>query len=169
MRTFWSSLVAGVAGLFALGATAAQADYKPVYCADDHDHRSHAAKYYDYYPADRYSRAGPYRDSGISFSITIGDRDYDRYDRKRRADRRDYGRRNGYRGRDGRVVNREVFDTRFRARIVLIEEVIRTRRGPRLVCTVQARGPEANYVSERRMRRLARNNCSPRARIKVYA
>ena len=165
-------IVAAVTGILALGATSAMASYKPDICDDRHDHRVHAANYYDYYPADQYSRAGPYRDRGVSFSVTIGDRygNYDRYDRyDRRARYSDRGRRNGYRGREGRVVNRQVFDTRHRARIVLIEEAVRTRRGPRLVCTVEARGPEARYVSERRMRRIARNNCSPRARIKVYA
>ena len=155
--------IAAVTGLLALGATSASASYQPDICDVGHDHRSHAANYYDYYPADQYSRAGPYRDQGVRFSITIGDR----YDR--RADYSDRGRRNGYRGRDGRVVNKQVFDTRHRARIVLIEEAVRTRRGPRLVCTVEARGPEARYVSERRLRRIARDNCSPRARIKVFA
>lgn len=165
-------IIAAVTGLLALGAVNASANYQPDLCDVRHDHRSHAANYYDYHPADQFSRAGPYRDQGVSFSITVGDRydrrgRYDRYDR--RASYADRGRRNGYRGRDGRVVNKQVFDTRHRARIVLIEEAVRTRRGPRLVCTVEARGPEARYVSERRMRRIARNNCSPRARIKVFA
>jgi len=113
------------------------------------------------------SHNSDYRDSGASFSIRVSDsqyrdgRHYVRYDRS--------GRRHGYRGRAGRIINREVFNTRFRARIVLIEEAVRTRRGPRLVCTVKARGPEALYVSERRMRRIARNNCSRRAHIRVFA
>lgn len=108
-----------------------------------------------------------YRNGGASDLLAVGDsqyregRHYVRYDRS--------GRRNGYRGRAGRIIHREVFNTRFRARIVLIEEAVRTRRGPRLVCTVKARGPEALYVSERRMRRIARNNCSRRAHIRVFA
>ncbi len=173
MKGFAKLLFAGASGFLALGASTAFASYQPDYCDIVHDHRSHAANYYDYYPADSYYRAGPYRDSGVSFSITVGDsryRDYDRYDYGRHYDRRrDRGRRHGYRGRDSRVINREVFDTRYRARIVLVEEAVRTRRGPRLVCTVKARGPEARYVSERRMRRIARNNCSRRADIRVYA
>lgn len=172
MKGFAKLLAAGASGLLALGASVAFASYQPDYCDFEHDHRSHAENYYDYYPADDFYRAGPYRDSGASFSVTVGDnryRNYDRYDRGEHYDRRDRGRRHGYRGRDGRVINRQVFDTRYRARIVLIEEAIRTRRGPRLVCTVEARGPEARYVSERRLRRIARNNCSPRANIRVYA
>lgn len=172
MKGFAKLFFAGASGLLALGFSAAFASHQPDYCDIVHDHRSHAANYYDHYPADSYYRAGPYRDSGVSFSITVGDswyRDYDRYDRGHRYDRRDRGRRHGYRGRDGRIINREVFNTRFRARIVLVEEAVRTRRGPRLVCTVKARGPEARYVSERRMRRIARNNCSQRAHIRVYA
>ena len=183
-----------VTGLLVIGATSTafadgrtsygeeyRAEYRPEICAVDHDHRSHASSYYNYYPADKYYRAGAYRKSGFSFSVTIGDNGYDRYDRYNRNDRydrrgrydrrNDYynGRRNGYRGREGRVVNREVFDTRYRARIVLVEEVVRTRRGPRLVCTVRARGPEARYVSERRMHRIANRVCSSGARIQVYA
>lgn len=156
-------IIAAVTGLLALGATSAIAADGGKKGDKRAEQRSHAASYNDEYPADYATRSGTYRDQGVSFTITYGDR----YDR--RVDYSDRGRRNGYRGRDGRVVNRQVFDTRHRARIVLIEEAVRTRRGPRLVCTVEARGPEARYVSERRMRRIARNNCSPRARIKVYA
>ena len=165
MKTILKAVAAGVTGLMILGAASASASHKPDYCSYDHDHRSHDANYYDYYAHDRYYRAGPYRDSGVSFSIRVGDRDY--YDGRRY--RRDYdrGRYNGYRGR---VVNREVFPTRYRARIILTEEIRRGRRGhPRLVCTVRARGPEAHYVSERRMYRIANRNCSHRARIRVLA
>lgn len=177
MRMFLKAFIAGVMAIGAIGVTAASADQrhkKPVICDVDHDHRGHHADYYDYYPHDRYYRAGPYRDSGFSFSITLGDDRYDRHDRRNRYDRYDRrhrynGRRNGYRGNDARRVNREVFETRYRARIVLTEDVIHTRRGPRLVCNVTARGPEARYVSDRRMRRIADRNCSRRARINVYS
>ena len=171
------AFIAGMFAFGALGVTAANADQrhnKPAFCDLDHDHRSHQANYYDHYSHDRYYRAGPYRDSGVSFSITLGNDRYDRHGRHDRYDRYDRrhrynGRRNGYRGRDARRVNREVFDTRYRARIVLTEDVIHTRRGPRLVCNVTARGPEARYVSDRRMRRIADRNCSRRARINVYS
>jgi len=183
MKTFLKVFAVGVAAVGMLGVAAADAkphNHKPVYCDDDHDHRAHHANYYDYYPHDRYYRAGPYRDSGFSFSITVGDDRYDRrgrhdrYDRYSRYDRYDRrhrynDRRHRYRGRDARRVNREVFDTRHRARIVLTEDVIRTRRGPRFVCNVTARGPEARYVSERRMRRIADRYCSHRARINIYS
>lgn len=170
MKIIFKTMIAFALGAAALGASAAMA--KPAYCSHDHDHRSHAADYYDYYPADKYYRSGPYRDSGFSLSIRVGD-GYDRYDRYDDRyydrDRRYRGRRHGYRHDRGRVVNREVFDTRYRARIILTEEVVRTRRGPRLLCTVRARGPEARYVSERRMHRIARRNCSHRARVRVVA
>ncbi len=169
MRTFLKAFVAGAFAFGAVGVATASAekqDGKP-----GHDHRGHHADYYDDYPHDRYYRAGPYRDSGFSFSITLGDDRYRHYDRYHRSDRRYRynGRRHGYRGYDARRLNRQVFDTRYRARIVLTEDVIRTRRGPRLVCNVTARGPEARYVSERRMRRIANRNCSPRARINIYS
>ncbi|NNL87998.1 MAG: hypothetical protein HKP25_02930 [Marinicaulis sp.] len=173
MTNLLKAAIAGATALFALGLTAASADrgdrrdYRPDYCKVDHDHRSHASNYYDYYPADRYYRGGKYRDSGVSLSITVGN---DGYRDRRYNDRRyrDRGYRNGYRGRDGRVINRQVYDTRHRARIVLVEEVVRTRRGPRLYCTVEARGRDRHYVSKKRLRRIANRDCSPRARVRVY-
>lgn len=82
-------------------------------------------------------------------------------------------RRNNVRG----FSTRKVFQTRYRARVVLTEEIVRNqrsrnhrsrnRRGPRLVCTVEARGPQARYVPKRRLRRIARNNCSRRARVRI--
>lgn len=163
-----------VFGASAFGATAAFAEHdedryesrgdygRPEHCDLDHDHRSHASNYYDYYPADRYYRAGPYRGSGVTLSVRVGDRGYrdDRYDNE-------YG--YGDRYREGRPVHREVYDTRYRARIVLIEEVVRTRHGPHLVCTVSARGPDAHHVSYGRMRSIAARECSPRARIRIDA
>lgn len=172
MPKIWKYVAAGLAGLFALGASAAFAAHRPAICHHDHDHRSHATNYYDYYPADKYSRTGPYRDSGLSISLRFGDDRHDRYDRHDRRNsynRYDRGRRHGYRGRDGRIVNREIYDTRYRARIVLTEEVVRGRHGPRLVCTVRARGPQARYVPDRRLHRIARRECSRRAQIRVYA
>ncbi len=186
MNMLFRTMIAGIIGAVTLViAPAAFANDKPAYCDIDHDHRSHNASYYDYYDQDRYYRAGPYRStrqgSGVSFSITFGDgyssarrygddrRAGHRYDDRRRYRRNNQrGKNHGYRGRDGRIVNRQVFNTRYQARIVLVEEVVRTRKGPRLICTVKARGHEAGYVSKRRMRRIANNNCSPRARINVY-
>lgn len=184
MKGFLKLVVIGLAAIGAAGFSAAYAKHgqKPAYCAVDHDHRSHDANYYEYYAHDRYYDAGPYRRSGVSFSITVGDGHdrYDRYDRRGgydRYDRRDQrgrydGRRNGYRGDRGRLVNREIYDTRYRARIILTEELVRSRRGhghgPELVCNVTVRGPEARYVSERRVRRIARNECSRHARIRIY-
>lgn len=182
MKNFLKAIAISLFGMSALGFTAANADrgdrrdHRPDFCDVDHDHRSHSANYYNHYDHDRYYRAGPYRNSGVSLSIRVGDR-YDRYDRRhdRRSDRRydrrydNRGRRHGYRDDRGRVVNREVFDTRYRARIVLTEEVIRTRRGPQLVCTVRARGPQARYVKERRMYNIAHRNCSRRAQVRVVA
>ncbi|MEM9619435.1 MAG: hypothetical protein AAF936_15895 [Pseudomonadota bacterium] len=163
MNRFFKLFFAGVTGVAAFGAAAAFASNAPDYYAIDHDRRSHAATHHNDYPADQYYRAGPNRDQDVRLSIAIGDGYYDRQGRY------DRGLRNGYRGRAGRIINREVFDTRYRARIVLVEEAVRTRRGPRLICTVQARGPEAGYVSGRRMHRIARNYCSPRARVRVFA
>ena len=111
------------------------------------------------------------RDSGVSFQIVVSDRDYDRrhdrrynrYDRYDRYDNR--GRRNGY--GNGRVVNREVYDTRYRARIILTERVVHTRRGARLTCTVDARGPQSHRVPNKRLRKIARRECSRRAEVRI--
>ncbi len=172
MRTIIKTIIAGAIGALTLAATSsAFASHKPDYCDIDHDHRSHNTNYYDYYKQDKYYRSGAYRGSGVSFSVSFGDGYYDDDYRHRSRDRYHdrSGKRHGYRGRDGRIVKRQVFDTRHRARIVLVEEVVRTRRGPRLVCTVEARGREADYVSKRRMERIAHRECSPRARVRVYA
>lgn len=166
MKTLIKAAIAGALGLLALGATAAFAGYKPDYCDRNHDHRSHHANYYDYYAKDRYYRAGPYR-GDVSFSVNFGNaRHHRHYDRRynHRYDHR-YDRRRNAR----RVVYRDVFDTRYRARIVLTEEIVHRRKGTRLVCTVRARGPEAEYVSKRRIHRIADRHCSPRARIRVFA
>lgn len=124
----------------------------PDRCDDDHDHRSHDPRYYEYHPADRYSRAGDYR----------GGRYDDRYDDRRRYDDR-YG--YGYGGR--RIVKNRVYDTRYRARIHLIEEEFRYRDGYRRVCTVEVRGPDRRYVPYGQARRVAANECSRRAEIRI--
>ena len=133
---------------------------RPDRCDDDHDHRAHDARYYDFYQHDRYYRAGPYRGSGVSVSIGLGGGYSERYDR--------YDRYDGPRG-GSRVVRRETFRTSYRATIQLVEEVV-TRRGDRdLVCTVSVRGPDARYVRDRDVRRIAQRNCSPRSQIRIYA
>lgn len=155
----------------ALGVSAAMASHdgryerRPQHCAIDHDHRSHTANYYDYYPADRYSRAGAYRGSGVQISVRVGERGY-RRDRRHRY-YNDYG--YGARYREGRPVHREIYDTRLRARIVLVERIDYTRRGPRLVCTVSARGPQARYAPYGHLRRIAARECSRRAEIRILA
>lgn len=186
MKTVFKAIIAGAAGMLVFGATAAfagdrsdnraahRSNSKPAFCDIDHDHRSHASNYYNYYSPDKYFRAGAYNRSGFSISFRVGDgydndRNNRRSDRNNRRSDRNY-RRGDRNGRRGRVVNRQTFETRYRARIVLTEEVVRGRRGNRnLVCTVQARGPEASYVPKRRMRRIANRSCSPRARVRIYS
>ena len=154
MKSIIKAAFALVVGAGVYGIAPASADYKPDYCASDHDHRSHSASYYDYYDADKYYRAGSYR----------GARDYDRRDRRydRRGDRYDrYDRR-----ARSRVVHRETFRTKYRARIVLVEEIYWTRSGrEQLVCSVVVKGREAHYVPQRRLRRIANRGCSRHARV----
>lgn len=146
MTSLTKSIIALLLGAGILGGAQAAAEYRPDYCPRDHDHRSHDASYYDYYPADDYYRAGSYRRGRAD------DRYYDRgYSRRARS----------------RVVNRITIPTRrWRARIVVVEEIYWTRSGrEQLVCSVLARGPEAYYVPHRRLRRAANRNCSRYARI----
>lgn len=135
--------------------------HRPAHCDHDHDHRAHDVNYYDYYPADRYYRAGPYRASGLSVSVNVGggyDRDrYDRYDR--------------YDGpRRGRqIVKSQTFDTRYRASIYLVEEVYYNPHGRDRLCTVSVRGPQAHRVPDGQVRSVAHRYCSRGATIRVYA
>ena len=168
MRTILKSVIAFTLGAGIFFAAQASADRRPDYCAIDHDHRSHSASYYKYYDADRYYRAGPYRANRRSDRYNDYD-DYDRYDRRGRRDRYDRRGRQGRYGRHrarSRVVHRENFSTRYRARITLVEEVYYTRSGrEQLVCSVVVKGPEADYVPNRRLRRIARRGCSQYARV----
>ena len=150
-------------GMATLGVTSAMAA-RPDPCRYDHDHRSHASNYYDYYSADRYYRAGAYKrsgqKSGLSISVRLGDdRNYNRG--------RDYDNRRNYNQRQRRVVNREVYDTRYNARIILTEQVVRSRNGQQLICSVDARGRQANRVPYNRLKKVARRNCSKRAQIRI--
>ncbi len=159
MKTLRKIIVAGGTGLLALGISAAMAaDHRPERSDRNSDHSSRAANNED---RDR-NRPGANRDSSFSLSISFGNDRYDRYGSN------DRGRRNGYRGRNGRIVKRKVFQTRYRARIVLTEEAVRTRRGPSLVCTVSVNGPQAHHVPRRRLQNIAARNCSRRARVRIY-
>jgi len=161
------SLLLGVGIYMSAQAAAGEyRDYRPDRCTIDHDHRSHSSNYYNYYPKDKYYRAGPYRDTRNSYDS------YDRgghYDRGRNRGRYDrgYGRGNyGRRQARSRVVFRETYGTNWNARIVLVEEIYWTRSGrEQLVCTVVVKGREAHHVPNRRLRRIANRDCSRNARV----
>lgn len=135
---------------------------RPERCLLDHDHRYHNRDYYNYYPKDRYYSADP----GFSISLNFGN---GYYDRSGAYYKRPYYDQRGYRDY-GRVVNREVINLRgYRADAVLVEEAFGGQRGGNLVCTVTARGPDANYVPYGQLRSIAARYCSRRADIRVYA
>ena len=163
MKTIVKTVASGLLGLVVLGAGAA-------YAGDDsdrrdNDRRGYKSEYYDDRD-ERHRKSDRRRDGRVSLTVRVGDDGYYSDRRYRDGRYRDGDRR----ARRGRVVHREVYRTRYRARIVLIEEVRRGRNGyKRLVCTVRARGPEADYVSVRRMHRIANRDCSRRARIRVLA
>ena len=73
--------------------------------------------------------------------------------------------------------NYRTFNTRYRATIVVTERTVhaKSKRNSRYnaksrlnrVCTVEARGPEARYVSKRQLRRVAQHSCSKRSQIRI--
>jgi len=76
----------------------------------------------------------------------------------------------GDRYREGRPYSREIYDTRYRAHIVVVESISPSRRGgPDFTCTVSARGPEAHRVPYGHLKRIARRECSRRAHVIIRA
>lgn len=137
------------AGMLLIAQTASAYD-RPAYCPERHDHRSHSASYYDYYDADRYSRAGDYR----------RDRNYDRRDRRGRYHRR------YHRPRSEVVFRRHINLRRFNAHVTVVEENYWTRSGRvQRVCSIVPKGRDAYYVPQRRLSRIANNHCSRYARV----
>lgn len=82
-----------------------------------------------------------------------------------------YDRYDNYRGPHGgsRIVNRMSFDTRYRAHIVLVEEMHYRGRHRELTCTVSVRGPQARYVPRGQVRSVAARHCSRGAKLRLYA
>lgn len=159
MNIFHKAAIAGATGLLALGLSVASAkDYRSDDCVYDQNRRGNAEYCNERDRSDQYYRGDRDQKSRAQFSVQISSGDY-------------YSKRPArYYDRDNRVLRRLSFDTRHRARIVLTEEIRYNRRGrARLVCTVRARGPERDYVSIRRMNRIADRECSRRARIRVLA
>lgn len=170
-------LAGGLAGLAVMVAAPANAQERTGPNADDRDRRSQNVSSNE---SDRSSRAGTNR-SSASFSITIGSRDSDR---RRATDRRgdSYGqgeyRRTGYsergykgkrnRNRGSKLLRTESYRSKYRAKIILKEELYYDRYNKTKVCTVQAYGPEQNYVSKRRLKRIAKNYCSYGSKIRIY-
>ncbi|MEQ8935980.1 MAG: hypothetical protein RIE56_09350 [Amphiplicatus sp.] len=117
--------------------------------------------------------AGAAKADGVSLSISVADSRYDdrRYDdRYDRRDHRRYDRHDRYDRYDrDRVVKRQTFNTRYRARIQLVEEVTYRGRHRDLVCTVSVNGPDARRVRDKDVRRIAQRYCSRGAHVRVYA
>ncbi len=168
MKSLLKAAFALVLGIGVYGFAPASASDRPDYCGIDHDHRSHNASYYNHYDGDKYSRAGSYRGSRDGYDRRGRrdgyDNDYNR--RGRYDDGYNRGGRYGRRHARSRVVHRETYRTRYRARITLVEEIYWTRSGrEQLVCSIVVKGREAHYVPHRRLRRIANRGCSPRARV----
>ncbi len=181
------ALAAGITSLFVLAVAPASALDKPGLCKYDHDHRSHAANYYDYYKKDRFFRAGPFRgtlavafnggkyygkDTRYKRTGYYNNRGYkgNRYDRNRYSKNRDHKanhHKRKHHASGSKLIKRDIFHTRFDAKIVLKEELFYGDYGKKLICTVKAKGYEAEYVPYRRLKRVADKNCSYRAKVKI--
>ena len=46
-------------------------------------------------------------------------------------------------------------------------QVMAATRRTKRICTVEARGPQAHYVSKKRLRKIAQSNCAKRAQIRI--
>ena len=149
MKSTAKLFVAFVLSAGILGGSQALAESKTSNRSTEYDRN-----YNDY--DDGYSRGDSYR----------GDRSSDRgYRNNDRGYRNSNYRDNRGRARS-RVVHRQTYNTRYRARVVLVEEVYYTRSGrEQLVCTVLAKGAEADYVPRRKLKKIARRGCSRYARV----
>ena len=117
--------------------------------------------------ADNGSKRGDARNATVSVSYSTGA--VKGNTRSHKANTRDH--------RYTHHTKRQTFDTRYRAYIVLTEENVRgkskrksgygSNARTKRICTVEARGPQARYVSKRQLRRVAQNNCAKRAQIRI--
>ncbi len=150
MNNITKSVIAFVFSAAAFGGAQAAAENQPAYAPETHDQRSYNAAFYNDGPVSDHYQTAAHRGDRYNRRDRY-DRGYDRYSRRRPH---------------SRVVHRETYRTKYRARIVLVEEIYWTRSGrQQLVCSVLVKGPEAYYVPHRRLRRIANRDCSPRARI----
>ena len=154
MKSFTKTIAAGLVGFIGLGLPTAHAEYSDLRDLS-YDQRIHHSANHKHNKQGHFIHASSYNEG--YYEVRAGRVVYSK------------GRRNGYRGRDSRILNRDVYNTQFQARIVLVEEVVYGRRGPRLLCTVSVRGPEAEYVPYRRIKRIAYRDCSRRARVRIRA
>ncbi len=145
-------------------ATEAAAASRPSHCPSNHDHRAHDANYYDYYGADRYSRAGDYQPAS-----RYDNRRSNRYDNRRgrrQYNDRNYGGRGYFRPRSEVVFRRNIDLRRFSAYVTVVEENYWTRSGRvQRVCSVVPKGRDAYNIPRQRLSRIAQNNCSRHARV----
>lgn len=106
--------------------------------------------------------ASAHESDHVSLTVRVSDSGpHGRYDRDGRGR---YDRGHEYRGK--RVVKSRVYDTRYRARIYLVETVYPGRRGSDRVCTIDVRGPEARYVPRIRLRHIANTECSRHSQVR---
>ena len=191
-----AAFLIGIIGLAAFSATSADAKSRPAYCPVTHDHRVHDADYYSYYPragsavkgghkghhkGQHKGHKGTYKKPPSHHYGSLHNSHKNKpsyhYGSKHKYHGKDshyyYGGNkshyNGYKRRPNRIISRIALDTRFRARIIVQEEIVYGKRRARLICTVRTRGPEASYVPYRRLKRVAYNHCSHRAKVRIYA
>lgn len=168
MNKLLKTFTAGIMGVAALGMTAALAQSKSDQRRGERDNRSQQTQNHDKFKDEQIVRGSfdTRTRSGATVSITFGNANNGKSTRYK--DNVYYD--NGYRANRRRIVNRKVIPTRFKAQVVVKEEIVRKgRRRANLVCTVTPRGPEADYVPYKRLKRIAKNHCSYKSRVKIFA
>ncbi|MEO0695207.1 MAG: hypothetical protein AAFY84_03835 [Pseudomonadota bacterium] len=182
MTRLLTIFTAALVGLAVMGFSEASADDRRrhndrrVECDSKYEDRRDRRDCYENRSRDRDRRGRRHRDRDVNVTIDLGrdryyaDRRY-RNDRRYRDDRRYYNDRryNDRRGRRGsRIIRRQSFDTRGRARIRLVEEEIYRRGRNRRICTVTVTGPDRRRVPYRRLQNIADRYCSRRAEIRIF-
>ncbi|MEM9898834.1 MAG: hypothetical protein AAF742_05600 [Pseudomonadota bacterium] len=178
-------LVMGVIlSVVVIGVTTAEASQRNQgkRCVTVQDRRANPGFCRNFRPDNRFYRAGP--NNGGRVVLEFGNNrvrgDFRRNNYRRNDFRRNDFRRNDFRnrnfrnnnvrrrGRGRQIVFRDVIPARGRSNIVVTEEIVRTRRGGRRrVCTVSARGRDADLIRTRRLRNVAARRCSRRASVRI--
>jgi len=131
-----------------------------------HGYNKHGYNEYGYnkhgYNKHGYNKHG-YNEHGYN-EYGYNDRGYDRYGRQKTKGRKHNA---GYGYGGAKLLKKDVYRTKFHAKIIAKEQLVYNKRGAYKLCNVTARGPESGYVPYRRLKKISRNYCSYDAKITI--